>query len=141
MAFIDILLALHLIGLMMGAGGGFGSMIAQREAGKLSPEQAGPVRGLGPAMAQFSGIGLVIMLATGFALVFVKYNGFAGLPAMFWVKIVFVTTLTLASIGVHMTYAQIKAGNAAAASRLPALGPVAGMSSILAVLFAVLAFH
>lgn len=28
---IDILLAVHIIGLMMGAGGGCGSMISQRE--------------------------------------------------------------------------------------------------------------
>jgi hypothetical protein len=141
MILTDIVLALHLIGLMMGAGGGFGSMIAQRHAASLSPEQAGPVRALGPAMVQFSGIGLIIMLATGFGLVFVKYNGFAGLGAMFWVKMLFVTTLTLASIGVHLTYGQIKAGNAAAASRLPKLGPIAGLSSILAAIFAVLAFH
>jgi hypothetical protein len=138
---IDILLALHLIGLMLGAGGGFGSMIVQREAAKRSPEQAVALRSLGPAMVNLSGLGLIIMLVTGFALLFAKYSGFADMPAMFWLKIVFVTTLTLASLGVHLTYGQIKAGNAAAASRLPALGPIAGLSSILAVIFAVLAFH
>jgi hypothetical protein len=138
---IDILLALHLIGLMLGAGGGFGSMIAQREAAKRVPEQAAVLRSLGSAMVNLSGVGLIVMLITGFALLFAKYNGFAGMTAMFWLKMAFVTALTLASVGVHVTYGQIKAGNAAAASRLPALGPIAGISSILAVIFAVLAFH
>ncbi len=59
----DILLALHLIGLMMGAGGGFGGMITMREAAKRPPDQ--------------------------------------------------IATLTLAAITVEITYAQVKAGNAA----------------------------
>ncbi|HEX8900863.1 hypothetical protein [Vitreimonas sp.] len=137
----DILLALHLIGLMMGAGGGFGSMITQREAATRSPEQAATLKSLGPAMVRFSAIGLVIMLATGFALVFVKYQSLGDLPLMFWIKMLFVTTLTLASILVHLTYAKIKAGDFSAASRLAILGPASGMSSLLAVIFAVFAFH
>jgi len=137
----DLLLALHLFGLMMGAGGGFGSMIVMRRAAAAPADQAMALRGLGPIMANFSGIGLVLMLATGIALVFIRYGGFTGLPMMFWVKMLFVTTLTLAALAVHVTYAQVRAGNAAAAARLPALGPLAGLSSVFAVLFAVLAFH
>lgn len=138
---IDILLALHLIGLMMGAGGGFGSMITQREANARPPEQQGVLRSLGPAMANFSAIGLAIMWVTGLALVFVKYGGFGALPQLFWLKAIFITTLTLAAIAMHLTYGQLKAGNAAVASRLPILGPVAGVSSLLAVIAAVFAFH
>lgn len=138
---IDILLALHLIGLMMGAGGGFGSMITQREAATRPPEQAATLKSLGPAMVRFSAIGLIVMLATGFALVFVRYQGFADLPLMFWVKMLFVTTLTVASILVHLTYAKIKTGDVAVASHLAILGPISGMSSMLAVIFAVFAFH
>jgi hypothetical protein len=137
----DILLALHLIGLMMGAGGGFGSMITMREAAKRPPEQVAVLRTLGPAMASFSMIGLVLMWATGLLLVFLKYGGFDALPALFWVKIVFVATLTVSAIVMQMTYAHMKAGNAAAAARLPILGPISGMSSILAVIFAAFAFH
>jgi hypothetical protein len=137
----DILLALHIIGLMMGAGGGFGSMIAARAALKMPPEQAGAVRSLGPQLGRFSTIGLVLMWLTGVSLVFLKYDGFASLPQMFWVKAIFITTLTLAAITLELTYAQVKAGNAAAAARLPLLGPIAGGSSLLAVLFAALAFH
>jgi len=41
---------------------------------------------------------------------------------------------------IHLTYADIRKGNTAAATRLPKLGPLAGLSSLLAVLFAVYAF-
>ena len=137
----DILLALHLIGLMMGAGGGFGSAITMRSAAKASPEQAAALRMLGPSFARFSTVGLVLMLLTGPALVSLKYGGFANMPQWFWVKLFFVTTLTVAAITVELTYGQVKRGDVKAAARLPVLGPIAGISSILAVIFAVLAFH
>jgi hypothetical protein len=126
---------------MLGAGGGFGSMIVMRAAAKTAPEPAATLRTLGPAMARFSTFGLILMLLTGPALVSLKFGGFDNMPQMFWVKLIFVTTLTLAAIAVELTYGQVKRGNVEAAARLPMLGPIAGLSSILAVIFAVLAFH
>ncbi len=138
---IDVLLAFHLLGLMMGAGGGFASMITMRIAATRPPEHVAVLRTLGSPFAKFSAAGLVLMWVTGVALVFAKYGGFSALPGLFWVKMVFVLSLTLAAIVLELTYGEIKRGNAAVASRLPKLGPLAGLSSILAVLFAVLAFH
>lgn len=137
----DVLLIIHFIGLMLGAGGGFGSMIAMRRANALPPEQAAPIRSLGPILARTSLVGLVLMLATGFALVFSTYGGFENLPTLFWVKLVFVGTLTIAAISIELTYARVKKGDAKAAALLPRLGPIAGISSLLAVTFAALAFH
>lgn len=138
---IDLLLAAHIIGLMMGAGGGFGSMISQREALKRPADQAVTLRSIGPALANFSMIGLVLMWITGLALVFLKYGGFGGLPQLFWIKFIFISTLTLAAIATHVLYGQAKAGNTIAATRVPVFGQIAGMSSLLAVIVAVLAFH
>jgi len=137
----DILLAAHIIGLMMGAGGGFGSMISQTEALKRPADQAAVLRSIGPALSNFSFIGLIIMWVTGIVLVFLKYGGFGALPQMFWIKFIFVSTLTLAAIVIQVLYGQAKAGNSIAATRVPAFGQIAGMSSILAVIFATLAFH
>lgn len=138
---IDILLALHIIGLMMGAGGGFGSMITQREAMKRPADQAAALRSVGPALASFSFIGLILMWITGVTLVFLKYGGFSALPQMFWIKFIFISTLTLAAIAMQVLYGQVKAGIAIAATRVPVFGQIAGMSSLLAVIFAFLAFH
>ncbi len=60
---------------------------------------------------------------------------------MFWVKAIFILSLTVVTALIHMTYAEIRKGNAALAARLPKLGPMAGVSALLAVLFAVLAFN
>ena len=139
--FFDVLLIVHFVGLMMGAGGGLGSTIAMGYSRTLPPEQAAVVRGLGPALAHLSTAGLVLMLLTGVTMLMNKYGGMAGMPMMFHIKLLFVTTLTLAAIFIEVTYAQVRKGNAKAAAMLPRLGPVAGISSLLAVTFAVLAFH
>lgn len=138
----DILLIVHFAGLMMGAGGGLGSTIAMGAARTMPPEQAAPIRGLGPVLARLSTVGLVLMLLSGVGLMFARYQGaWAAMPTLFWVKLIFVATLTLAAIGIETTYAKVKSGKPEAAAILPRLGPVAGISSLLAVIFAVLAFH
>jgi hypothetical protein len=138
---LDVLLIVHFAGLMMGAGGGIGSTIVMGYARSLPDEQGSIVRGAGPALARLSSVGLVLMLLTGGAMVQFKYGGFGAMPTMFWGKLVFVGTLTLAVILIEVTYAQVKKGKAAAAANLPRLGPLAGISALLAVVFAALAFH
>lgn len=137
----DVLLIFHFIGLMLGAGGGLGATIAMAHARALPPEQSAPIRAIGPSLAHMSTLGLVLMLATGVSIVVMKYGGFEAMPLMFWIKLIFVGTLTLAVILIEVTYAQVKKGNAKAAELLPRFGPVAGISSLLAVVFAALAFH
>ena len=69
-----------------------------------------------------------------------KWDGFANLPQLFWVKAVFILSLTVFTILIQMTYREIGKGNVALAARIPKLGPLAGISALLAVLSAVLAF-
>ena len=136
----DTLLALHLIGLMFGAAGGIASGLVMRQAAAAAPEQAMTLRSLGPRFSQMSIIGLVLMWVTGGVLV-TQRGGFEALPQLFWLKLIFVVSLTIAAVTIHLSYAQIKRGNAAAAARLPVLGPIAGMSAFLAVIVAVFTFH
>ncbi|HVY86807.1 MAG TPA: hypothetical protein VG943_16870 [Caulobacterales bacterium] len=137
----DVLLAIHFIGLMMGAGGGFGSAIVARVAAKKTPEQAAPLRALGPVMARVSHIGLAILWLTGAILIWTAYGGPAQLPQLFWIKAIFIVSLTGAAIATELTYAEIKAGKVGAAARLPKIGPVAGLSALLATTVAAFAFH
>lgn len=137
---LDALLAAHLVGLMMGAGGGFGSMIVMGAANKAPADQAMTLRRLGPTLARFAHVGLILLWITGVSL-FLMTGGSAAMPPFFWVKLAFVGTLTLSAFATEITYAQIKAGNVKAAARLPILGAVSGLSAVLAVIFASLAFH
>ncbi len=137
----EALLFLHLVGLMLGAAGGFASAVIMRRALVLPADEAKVVRGLGPILANVSGIGLALLWSTGLILVWSKWDGFGSLPQMFWVKAIFILSLTVMTGLIHMTYAEIRKGNPAAAAKLPRFGPMAGISALLAVLFAVLAFN
>jgi hypothetical protein len=139
---LDALLIVHFIGLMLGAAGGMGGGIAAGYARSLPPEKAAIVKDLSPRLTRISLIGLGLMIATGVALVFVKYNGdFGAMPMMFWIKLVFVLALTIAASLMMATYGAVSRGNAAAEGRLTILGRISGMSAMAAVVFAVLAFH
>lgn len=136
----QIVLFLHFLGLMLGATGGFGSALVMGRADALPPEAAQPLRALGPMLANVSGIGLVLLWASGLVMVRSGWGGFGGLPGLFWLKLLFVLTLTAAVGAIHMTYARIRRGDAAAVAWLPRLGPAAGMSALLAVLAATFTF-
>ena len=136
----QVLLFLHFVGLMLGATGGFGSALIMRRAVAAGPEAGGQLRALGPMLANVSAVGLALMWASGLVLVWSRWGGPGNLPGLFWLKFVFVLSLTAAAVAIHATYAEVKRGNLAAAARLPKLGPVAGVSSLLAVLTAVFTF-
>jgi hypothetical protein len=136
----DFILFLHFFGLMLGAAGGLGSGVLMRRALSMPADEAKVVRSLGPLLANVAHIGVALLWVTGLILVWSKWDGFASLPQLFWVKAIFILSLTAVAIFVHMTYAEIRKGNVAVASRLPKLGPMGGVSAILAVLFAVYTF-
>ena len=136
----EALLFLHLVGLMLGAAGGFASAVIMRRALVLPTDEAKVVRGLGPILANVSLTGLVVMWASGLILVWSKWGGIESLPDMLWIKAIFILSLTVMTGLIHMTYAEIRKGNPAAAAKLPKFGPMAGVSALLAVLFAVLTF-
>ena len=136
----DAILFLHFVGLMLGATGGFASAIIMRRALVLPVDEAKVLRGLGPILAKVSAAGVAVLRVTGLILVWSKWDGFGSLPQLFWVKAVFILSLTVVVGLIHMTYAEIRKGNVAVAARLPKLGPMAGVSALLAVLFAVVAF-
>jgi hypothetical protein len=136
----QILLFLHFSGLMIGATGGLGSGLIMRRTAGMTPEVARPLRELGPMLANVSATGIALLWLTGLTMVWSKWDGPASLPGLFWVKFIFVLSLTAAVGLIHKTYADIRRGNPASAARLPKIGPLAGASAFLAVLFACFAF-
>ena len=130
----QVLIFLHFVGLMLGATGGFGSALVMRRALSAGPEAAGPLRALGPMLANVSAIGLALMWAdrAGAGL---EPLGRSGEPAAALLAQVRLRAVADRGGGaIHMTYAELRRGNMAAAARLPKLGPVAGVSALLAVL-------
>jgi hypothetical protein len=137
----QLIVFLHFFGLMLGAAGGLSSGLIMRRASAMPVAEAKSIRSLGPMLATVSATGVAVLWLTGLLMVWGRWSGFGNLPALFWVKFLFVVTLTAATGLIHATYAQVRRGNTAAAARLPRLGPAAGISALLAVLFAVYAFR
>jgi hypothetical protein len=136
----QFLLFLHFFGLMLGAGPGIAQGLIARRAEMAQPEEAKTLRSLGPMLANVSAVGIVILWITGPIMVGTVYGGFANLPGAFWIKFAFVVLLTLIVIYMQVTFAQMRRGNLEVAARLGWLGPAAGVVTLLAVLFAVIAF-
>jgi len=136
----DIMLFFHFIGLALGVGVSFTNMFLMRLAGSAdTPETAGVIRSLPQRLAVLSTVGLGILWVTG--LVMVIRWGVGPYPTWFWLKMVMVVALTAVVYVIYQTQAAIRSGDAAAASRMKFLGPAAGVSSLVVVLFAIFAFH
>lgn len=135
-----LLLFLHFLGLVLAWGPGIATGAAMRVAMSAPPEQAAGIRGLVPLFYRITGVGLALLWITGPIMVWSVYGGPAALPQAFWIKILFVILLTGLYGVTQMRLREVRKGNAAAAAQLPMLGIAAGVSALLAVLFAVIAF-
>ncbi len=132
------ILFLHLVGLMLGAAGGFGAVLVMIRARSAPDDQAQVLRTLGWPLAMMSGAGLVVLWATGILMLFFTAP---SLPSIFWAKIVFVVVLTVLNGLVHKTYADMRrTGDVGLMQRLYVLGPASGATLLLVVLLAVYAF-
>lgn len=140
MFYHDILLFLHLLGLVMGLGIGITNMVIARAAGAAAtPDAAGALRSLAPMLARISMAGLVILVITGLLLLFQR--GFSFLSFWFWVKVVAVAGMIAIAYLMYQAQQKIRAGDASAAAQMRQLGPAMGGLSLLVVLFSVFAFH
>lgn len=135
----DILLIFHLLGLMLAAGGAMGSLVGLASAPPAARQKGGP-RNTGRVHARISIAGLVLLWPTGIALL-ASGQELNGLGVMFWMKMVFAVALTFAVTSTDMTHARVKAGDKRAAGLLASLAPLSALSLLIAMVFAVLAFH
>jgi hypothetical protein len=137
MIMADVLLIFHFIGLILGAGGGLGSVVALASVKPAARQKGGGNKSVGRVYARLSTAGLVFMWPSGIGLLVTKY-GAEALGPMFWMKMVFVGLLTFSVITIEMIYA---GRDKQTGGLLASLGPLAGLSSLAAVVFSVLAFH
>lgn len=136
----QLLLFLHFIGLALGATASFGNPAIGRLFAASPEAERGGLAGAAAALSHLSGVGLLLLWATGLMLVFTKWGGFGSLPWQFHVKITLVVMLTGVVGMIHAAQAKARRGDRAAAQRIPTIGMVATVLTTLIVLFAVLAF-
>jgi hypothetical protein len=137
---IDVLLIFHFVGLALTACGGVGGIVVMSYPGALPTKRGGGLRSSGLVLSRIMLGGLSLAWPSGIGLVLVK-DGAAATSSMFWMKIGFVALLTFAAVSLELTYGEIRRGNTRLGGTVLSLGPLAGLSILLALVFSVLAFH
>lgn len=130
----------HFLGLVMGFAASFSHMVIGIVSSKSAPEERAALKRVGSGMSKIGGIGLILLWASGLALLFRVYGGPVGMGTNFYVKMVAVVLLTILVIAIHLSERAADRGNAGAAARIPVMGKVAMLSALVALVFAVLAF-
>jgi uncharacterized membrane protein len=135
------LLVLHFLGLAMGFAAGFGHMVMAGLMAKATPDERRTLSRFPPAIARVGDIGLVLLWLTGLTLVFVKWQGFGNMPALFHAKLTAVVLMTLAIGFIHSLGKKIAAGDPAAIAKAQATGKVVFLLAVTIVTLAVWTFN
>jgi hypothetical protein len=139
-AFSQIVLILHFLGLGMGLSVSFANIVMLGVMAKAAPNEKPVLARFPPVMSGVGRAGLALLWATGLTMVYTRWNGFAGMPWQFHVKLTAVVVLTITVAYITRIEGQVRRGDQAAAARLATPGKVASLCALTAVIFAVLTF-
>ena len=137
----QLLLILHFLGLALGFSVSFSNIVMMGLIAKAAPNERLVLARFPPKMTHVGSAGLVLLWATGLAMTFTKWNGFASMPWQFHVKLTAVVLLTIVIGIIHRLQRQAREGSASAAASLPTVGKIATLFALTALIFAVLAFE
>jgi hypothetical protein len=138
--FNEVVLILHFLGLAMGMSVSFGNIVMLNLIAKAAPPEKAVLARFPPAISKVGRAGLALLWATGLTMLYTRWNGLAGMPWQFHVKLTAVILLTLTVVYLTRLEGQVSRGDAAAAARIQTFGKVASASALVAVIFAVLTF-
>lgn len=138
--FNEIVLILHFLGLAMGMSVTFGNIVMLNLITRAAPAERAVLARFPPAISKVGRVGLGLLWATGLTMLYTRWNGLAGMPWQFHVKLTAVILLTLTVAYLTRLEGQVHRGDAGAAARIQTFGKVASASALVAVIFAVLTF-
>ena len=134
------LMVVHFLGLALGLSTGFANMVMAGLIAKAAPQEKAVLGRFPPAMARVGAVGLVLLWASGLAIIYTRFGTFSYLPQPFLVKLSAVVLLTIIVAYIHILMPRAQRGDAAAAARIQLLGKLTGPLAIIAIIFAVITF-
>ncbi|MEZ5667727.1 MAG: hypothetical protein R3F55_09915 [Alphaproteobacteria bacterium] len=131
----------HFLALAIGIGGSAANLLLAVRAATI-PAEARPGLGAIQRLIGRVAFGCVLLLwASGLAMLYARYGGWAGQGVLFWLKIAAVAVLTVAATGLQVLTVRAQIAKAPPPrTAMLRLAVAANASAMLAVLFAVLAF-
>jgi hypothetical protein len=139
--FNEIVLMLHFLGLAMGMSVTFGNIVMLNLITAAAPSEKAVLARFPPAISKVGRAGLALLWVTGLTMLYTRWNGLAGMPWQFHVKLTAVVVLTLVVIYLTSLEHRIMRGDREAAARVQVFGKLASLSALTAVIFAVLTFN
>jgi uncharacterized membrane protein SirB2 len=139
----DALLAIHFLSLGAGLGISLTFFVLGLQAGRIPPEEFGPMMGrIGLAMKNVSIAGVTLLVLSGIGLVLVGDGVAAAGGGWFHAKLLFVAGVVLAFTVVQINQARARRGqNPPVAARSAMIaGRIALTSAVIATILAVVAF-
>jgi hypothetical protein len=138
---INLLFWLHLTALAMGLGGGLAMSQVGPRLAAAAPDQRGTWLPLATAYGRIAGAGLLLLLITGPLLLWLKYEGVAGLNDWFKLKMALVALMVLTS-GLSMWgLARLKRGDEGGGKLMMVAGPLTTLTTTAIILTAVFTFN
>jgi uncharacterized membrane protein len=131
---------LHFLGLAAAIGGGIALSQTGPKLVTVPQNEANTIWNLERTFSIIAMAGLAVLIMTGPVLAIRKYSGFSDMPSWFWVKMALVAIATVAVFGHEIAGRRFKAGNRNAFRWMVITGRTAGITMVLVVLAAVLAF-
>jgi hypothetical protein len=139
--FNEIVLMLHFLGLAMGMSVTFGNIVMLNLITAAAPSEKAVLARFPPAISKVGRAGLALLWVTGLTMLYTRWNGLAGMPWQFHVKLTAVVVLTLVVIYLTSLEHRIMRGDREAAARVQVYGKLASLSALTAVIFAVLTIN
>lgn len=139
-SFSQTVLILHFIGLAMGMSVSAANIVMLGVMARSAPGERAVLARFPPAMSRVGQIGLALLWATGLTMVYTRWNGLAGMPWFFHVKLTAVVLLTGIVFYLAHLEGRIRRGDPQAAVRNQVVGKFATICALTAVVFAVLTF-
>jgi len=139
-AVIVVLKFLHFVGLMLGAGAGFGSMAVMMQARKAEGgKPPAALMALRPVFGRLGLVGISLLWVSGLALWFMRY-GLVNLGVAYALKLVTATVLLGMILAMTQATTNMARNDTPPPSWLPKLGMATSPLTFLAVILAVVAF-
>jgi uncharacterized membrane protein len=137
---IKLVLWVHLISLALAGCSVFALPMVLRLMGLADPAQRPALGQVVAKLASFGRMALVLLILSGTYLLAAKYGGVAGLNGWFHLKMLLVVLLCALAIFNLFNARKARAGDVAAAARMPVLAKIGGLLVLAIVASAVFAF-
>jgi hypothetical protein len=141
MDIFDILLILHFVAMTMGFSATFGNLVMNGLMDRAAPAERAVLARFPPAIGRVRDVGLLLLWATGLALLFGRWGGFGQLPWQFHAKVTAVIVLSGLIGYSHVLARRMRQGDAAAAKQMRSVGFIGSLVALVVIVLAVSTFR